>query len=176
MRRAVRCNNSIWFGRPSVEMKIGCGGEICAICDELKWVNGVTCSMPSMCSPCAPCDGKMTKKKVDKWGEIFFSIVLERRQLKNVSTHDSPVAPNVGSAVGGVAWLLFVYAAAWSDGHWDYKLERRAASRRCALDTVAANVVWLELKDGSLGISQLNLVGRLGSRLRSLQIEMCGAG
>lgn len=32
-----------------------------------------------------------------------------------------------------------------------------AASKRCALDIVAANVVWLELKGESLWISQLNL-------------------
>lgn len=58
MRRAVRCNNSIWFGRPSVDMKIGWGGEICAICVELKWVNGVTWSIPSMCNPWALCSNR----------------------------------------------------------------------------------------------------------------------
>lgn len=43
MRRAVLCSSSIGaVGRPSVEMKMGWGGEICAIWDELKWVSGVT--------------------------------------------------------------------------------------------------------------------------------------
>lgn len=34
------------------------------------------------------------------------------RQLNIISTHDSPVAPNAGNVVGGVASLLFVYAVA----------------------------------------------------------------
>jgi hypothetical protein len=51
-----------------------------------------------------------------------------------------------------------VYAVgAKSDGRSDCKPERMAASKRCALDIVAANVALLELKGENLRISQFNL-------------------
>lgn len=79
MRRAVRCSSSIWFGRPSVEMKMGWGGEICAIWDELKWVSGVTWSIPSMCNAWAPCVKE--KREEDKHYDSFQRHLPHHRRL-----------------------------------------------------------------------------------------------
>lgn len=111
----------------------------------------------------------------NKWHEICLS--QDIYNWMPFGTHNSPVEPNAGNVVDGVASQLFVCAVAWSDDHSDCKLEQMAVCKRYVLDTAGANVVLLELKDGSLWISQFNLQRLFCHRsMRFLQIEMWGAG
>lgn len=67
--------------------------------------------------PCAirerpACEKKQIVRQCKKKCFLNRNTKKPSRQLNIISTHDSPVAPNAGNVVDGVASLLFVYAVA----------------------------------------------------------------